>query len=224
MTTPTDDDIRALFGEHLDGTLDDATMLLVNEALSTRPELAAEYRALSETVAALHALPAIEAPVDLAARVRARLGDSVGPAAITAPPVAANDNVVTPSSSWWTTSRVATGLASFAVAASVVGAFVVSSPRTAPGAPDTAMLGAAVGAVDNAVVVQWSGPSFNKAALLDVAQTAGVEFNAETREFVGDRAAIAAFFVELKGLAVSMGSDLQGQVPEHAERVLVRLR
>jgi hypothetical protein len=215
--THTDDDIRALFGEHLDGTLDDATMLLVNEALSTRPELAAEYRALSETVAALHALPRIEAPADLAARVRARLGDDTP--ALNTP--AANDNVAA-APSWWSTSRVATGIASFAVAAAVAGVFVTASPRTMPGAADTGMMGAAV--VDNAVVVEWSGPTFNTAALLDVAQTAGMEFRPDTREFVGNRATTAAFFVELKGLAVSMGGDLQGQVPQGADLVVVRLR
>lgn len=220
MTTHTDDDIRALFGDHLDGTLDDATLLLVNEALSTRPELAAEYQALATTVAALHALPAIEAPADLAARVRARLGDDAPSAPAPAP--AANDNVVVGPSSWWTTQRLATGIAGFAVAAAVAGVFITASPR--PGAAPSAMMGAAIGTVDNAVVVEWSGPTFNKAALLEAAQTAGMEFHDESMEFVGDRTTTAGFFVELKGLAVSMGSDLRGQVPEHADRIIVRLR
>lgn len=235
MMTHTDDDIRALMSDHLEGALDDATMLLVNEALSTRPALAEEYRLLAETVAALRALPAPGAPVDLAARVRSRLGtdtSSLPLAALAGPAVVANDDrptstvrdagtVVLGPASWWSPSRIATAVASLAVAAAFAAVFVGPSQRTAS---DTGMLGAAVGTVDGAVVVEWRGPAFNRPALLEAAQTAGMDFDTDATEFVGDRRSAAAFFVELKGLAVSMGGDLEGRVPPDADRIIVRLR
>jgi anti-sigma factor RsiW len=208
MTTLTDDDLRAVFDDHIDGVLDDATRRAVDDALRTRPALHDEYRALAQTLSALRALPRPQPPADLAARVRVSLGE------------AANSNVIAGPASWWTTSRVATGIASFAVAAAIAGVFVAGTPQHA--GADTGMMGAAVGA--DAVRVEWSGPAFAHEALLELAHSSGMQPTETTGEFVGDRAAAAAFFVEVKSLAVTMGSDLQGQVPEHADRIVVRLR
>jgi anti-sigma factor RsiW len=214
MTTLTDDDLRALFDDHIDGVLDDATTRAVDDALRTRPALADEYRALAQTLSALRALPRPQPPADLAARVRVSLG---------APPgEPAHSNVIAGPASWWTTSRVATGIASFAVAAAVAGVFVISAPPSAGRGADTGMLGAAVGA--DAVHVEWSGPAFANVALIEIAQSTGMQPTEKAGEFVGDRAAAAAFFVEVKSLAVTMGSDLQGQVPQHADRIVVQIR
>jgi anti-sigma factor RsiW len=214
MTTLTDDDLRALFDDHIDGVLDDATTRAVDEALRTRPALHDEYRALAQTLSALRALPRPQPPADLAARVRVSLEAKT--------PDPAHSNVIAGPASWWTTSRVATGIASFAVAAAVAGVFVISAPQSAGRGADTGMLGAAVGA--DAVRVEWSGPAFAKVALIEIAQSTGMQPTEKAGEFVGDRAAAAAFFVEVKSLAVTMGSDLQGQVPQHADRIVVQIR
>jgi anti-sigma factor RsiW len=77
------DDVRALFSDHLEGALDDATKKVVDDALAADPALAAEHRRFAATLRGLRALPRPDVPVDFAARVRARIAaEADAPAAI----------------------------------------------------------------------------------------------------------------------------------------------
>lgn len=214
MTTPhlSDDDVRDLFSDHLEGALDDATRRAVDDALAKSPALAAEHRAFGQTLEALRALPRPDAPDHLVARVRERLADERrGAAGLPAVPLvgAANDNVP---SAGWSPLRWMSGLAAVAAAVAVL---VIAVPDTAGGPTD--MLGA--GLTDEAVAVQWQAPGVTRDVVVAAAAVAGMGRDGE--RFVGDRAAAARFFVELKVRAASVGSDVSGAVPEQAERVIV---
>ena len=217
MSTPhlSDDDVRDLFSDHLEGALDDATRRAVEAALVGNPALAAEQRAFARTVEALRALPRPEAPADLVASVRGRLAAEraaviAGPAAL---PRAENDDV--PSTSmerWWSPLRVVSGLVAAAAVVAVIG---VAMPDTVAGPGD--VLGASV--VDDAVAVRWQATELGVDVTTAAAVAAGMRVDGDA--FVGDRASAARFLVELKIRAASAGVDVDGSVPEQADLVRV---
>jgi len=216
MTTPhlSDDDVRDLFSDHLEGALDDATRRAVDAALAGNPALAAEQQAFARTVAALRAMPRPEAPADLVASVRGRLAAeraaAAGPPAL---PRAANDDAPsTPAGRWWSPLRVVSGLVAAAAAVAVIS---VAMPDTAGGPGD--VLGASV--IDGTVAVRWQATGLGADVVGAAAVAAGMR--AEGDAFVGDRASAARFLVELKTRAASAGVDVDGTVPEQADTVRV---
>jgi hypothetical protein len=215
-TQLSDDDVRALFSDHLEGALDDATRRAVDDALARNPQLAVEQRAFAQTVAALRGLPRAEAPNDLVAQVRARLAASEGADAV-ALPRAANDDVAGPlrggGQARW---RHALGVVA-AVAA--VAAIAVWRPGT-PTDDGGEVLGASLH--DEIVAVQWTLDGVSRAAIVDAAREAGLRPDGDA--FVGDRASAARFFVELKALGAAGGHDLKGIVPERSDTVRVTVR
>jgi anti-sigma factor RsiW len=219
MTTPhlSDDDVRDLFSDHLEGSLDEATRRAVDDALAKNPALAAEQRAFARTVSALRALPRPEAPADLALRVRDRLAAERNATAGGAPalPRAANDDAVVSTGStatpWWSPLRIVTGLVAAAAAVAVIS---VAVPDTAGGPGD--VLGASV--IEDAVAVRWQVPGLEAVVVATAARASGMR--AEDGAFVGDRAAAARFLVELK-TAAAAGHDVDGTIPEQADTVRV---
>jgi anti-sigma factor RsiW len=222
MTTPhlSDDDVRDLLSDHLEGTLDDATRRAVDAALARNPALAAEQRAFARTVAALRQLPRPEAPADLVQRVRDRLAaERVAGASGGAPalPRAANDNdtdtvglgVVTP---WWSPLRIVTGLVAAAAAVAVI---TVALPDSAGG--PAAVLGASV--VEDTVAVRWQAAGVGGDVVTAAALAAGMRVEGDA--FVGDRQRAARFLVELKTRAAAAGHDVTGTVPEQADTVRI---
>jgi anti-sigma factor RsiW len=218
MTTPhlSDDDVRDLFSDHLEGALDDATRRAVDEALDKSPALAAEHRAFAATLEALRALPRVEAPERLVGQVRDRLtaerraeqGAAAGPPALPLGRAANDDSVA----ARWSPLRLMSGLAAVAAVVAIV---AVAVPDTGGGPTD--MLGA--GLVEEAVTVQWRAPGLSPEVISTAAATAGM--GREGSRFVGDRAATARFFIELKVRAIAAGSDVSGAVPEQAEQIVV---
>jgi anti-sigma factor RsiW len=216
MTTPhlSDDDVRDLFSDHLEGALDDATRQAVDAALAGNPTLAAEQRAFARTVEALRALPRLEAPADLVANVRGRLAieraAAAGPPAL---PRAANDDAPsTLTGRWWSPLRVVSGLVAAAAAVAVIS---VAMPDTAAGPGD--VLGASV--IDGAVAVRWQATELDADVITAAAIATGMRVEGDA--FVGDRASAARFLVELKTRAAGAGVDVNGSVPEQADLVRV---
>ncbi|HEY1099600.1 MAG TPA: hypothetical protein VGF99_11760, partial [Myxococcota bacterium] len=116
MTTSTlsDDDVRDLFSEHLDGSLDADTARAVDVALASNAALAAEHRAFAQTLSLLAALPNEDAPPLLVGRVRDRL-TAERRQQLSSSSSAANDDVPAASSMpWWSPLRVTAGLAAAA--------------------------------------------------------------------------------------------------------------
>lgn len=220
MTTPhlSDDDVRDLFSDHLEGSLDEATRRAVEDALARNPVLAAEQSAFARTLSALRELPRPEASAELVVRVRDRLAAERAPAAGGAPalPRAANDDAVVSTSStpWWSPLRIVTGLVAAAAAVAVIS---VAEPDTAGGPGN--VLGASV--VENTVAVRWRVPGLDTDVVVAAAITAGMR--AEAGAFVGDRDAAARFLVALKTRAAVGGHDVSGTIPEQAEEVRVTI-
>ncbi len=225
-TIRNDDDVRALFSEHLEGTLDDDTARAVDKAIAESPALAAEHRAFAQTLELLSALPHEEAPSSLLASVRARLADERGGFVandtehdvahdvanaldpITAP--AANGPTAAP---WWSPLRLTAGLAAAAAVVAIV--FVATPQTTAP----TGMLGAAI--ADTKIEVLWQAPGVSTDVVAAAAREAGMDTDGDS--WVGDRQTAARFFVALKARAAGVGSAVSGAVPEHADRLVVRI-
>lgn len=221
MTTPhlSDDDVRDLFSDHLEGALDDATRRAVDAALARNPALAAEQRAFARTVSALRDLPRPEAPADLVLRVRERLAaERAATAGGGAPalPRAANDDaapgMATTSTPWWSPLRIVTGLVAAAAAVAVIS---VAVPDTAGGPGN--VLGASV--VEDTVGVRWQAPGLGSDVVAAAATAAGLQQEGDS--FVGDRHSAARFLVELKTRAAAAGRDVTGTVPEQADLVRV---
>ncbi len=206
MTTPhlSDDDVRDLFSDHLEGALDEATHKAVDDALAKNPALLAEQKAFAATVAALQALPKTEASPALVSQVRGRLSAERRDAA------SAEAVVVRPSFGAW---RVVSAVAAMAA---VVAVIVVAVPNGSAGGD---VMGA--GLVDEVVSVQWSAAGLSDVAVVAAAREAGMGIDGDA--FVGDQRAAARFFVALKTAAVGAGGDVSGALPERAERVLVRV-
>jgi len=250
MTTQrkSNDDVRALFSDHAEGALDDATKRDVDDALAADAALAAEYRRFQGTLRGLRALPRPELPVDFAARVRARIAAE----AATAP--ASSSSTSSSSSSSSAAALASTALAPandvlplhralndevelarprkrfgvefFAAVgsiAAVLALVAVGIPvfngraflRGDSGGVVTAGL-ASAGTVD----VVWRAPGLQKAVIFTAAKDAGLTLDAQDR-FVGDRDAVARFFVALKAAAAAHDVDVKGTVPEQADRVAV---
>lgn len=213
MTTSTlsDDDVRDLFSEHLDGSLDADTARAVDVALASNAALAAEHRAFAQTLSLLAALPNEDAPPLLVGRVRDRL-TAERRQQLSSSSSAANDDVPAASSMpWWSPLRVTAGLAA---AAAVIAVVMVASPTTTT---HNGVLGAAM--VDAAVEVRWQAPGVGADIVVAAAREAGMQ--AEGNGYVGDRQAAARFFVALKAEAASSGTTVAGAVPEQADRVVV---
>jgi anti-sigma factor RsiW len=216
MTTPhlSDDDVRDLFSDHLEGALDDATRRAVDAVLVGNPALAAEQRAFARTVEALRALPRPEAPADLVASVRGRL--TAGRAAAAGPPAlprAANDDAAsTLTDRWWSPLRVVSGLVAAAAAVAVIS---VARPDTAAGPGD--VLGASV--IHDTVDVRWRATALDANVIAAAAVAAGMRLDGDA--FVGDRTSAARFLIELKTRAAGIGVDVDGTVPEQADLVRV---
>lgn len=214
MTTSTlsDDDVRDLFSEHLDGSLDADTARAVDLALASNAALAAEHRAFAQTLSLLAELPNEDAPPLLVGRVRDRLTAERRQQLSSSSSSAANDDVPSTSSTpWWSPLRLTAGLAA---AAAVVAVVMVASPTTTT---HNGVLGAAM--VDAAVEVRWQAPGVGADIVVAAAREAGMQ--AEGNGYVGDRQAAARFFVALKAEAASSGTTVAGAVPEQADRVVV---
>jgi len=219
MTTPhlSDDDVRDLFSDHLEGTLDKATAAAVDAALRDNAGLRAEQQAFARTMSLLRELPRPEVSSQLVSQVRARLAagdtgvggvvDNVIPFAPRQPagPVAAR-------SGW--SMRVVAG---FAAVAAVIAVVMVGVPGGTGTGGNADMLGA--GLADEAVAVVWQAPGIDRAVITAAAAAAGMGTDGDA--FVGDQRAAARFFVALKTSAAGIGSDVSGALPEHAERVVV---
>ena len=253
MTTQrkSHDDVRALFSDHAEGALDEATKRDVDDALAADPALAAEYRRFAGTLRGLRALPRPELPVDFAARVRARIAAE---AATEVPTSSSPSTLLPPSSSSSAVALASTALSPandvlplhralndevelarpkkrfgvefFAAVGSIaavlalvaVGVPVFNGRAFVRGDADgivTAGL-ASAGTVD----VLWRAPGLQKALIFKVAAEAGVTLDAQGR-FVGDRHAVARFFVALKATGAAHDVDVKGTVPEQADRVAV---
>jgi len=218
MTTPhlSDDDVRDLFSDHLEGALDDVTRAAVDAAIAKSPALQAEQRAFATTVEALRALPRPEPSERLVAQVRNAIS-----AERRAPHTAEADRadaapvnggvVLRPQFGGW---RVVSAVAAMAA---VVAVIVVAVPKMGGGNGAGDVLGA--GLVDEVVTVQWSAAGVDAATVAAAAKDAGMGVDGDT--FVGDQRAAARFFVALKAAAVGVGSDVSGALPERAERVVV---
>jgi anti-sigma factor RsiW len=130
MTTPrlSPDDARALFSDHVEGFLDAATRTAVDEVLARDLVLAAEYRRFANTVTALRGLPRPAVPVDLAARVRARI--AAEDAVVASPPAASSASASSASASSASASSASASSASGAAATS--SAVALASTALAP--------------------------------------------------------------------------------------------
>lgn len=251
MTTQrkSNDDVRALFSDHAEGTLDEPTKRDVDDALAADPLLAAEYRRFAGTLRGLRALPRPELPVDFAARVRARIAaeataESSSSAAAALPPSSSSSAVALASTALSPANDVLPlhralndevelarpkkrfGVEFFAAVGSIaavlalvaVGIPVFNGRAFVRGDADgivTAGL-ASAGTVD----VLWQAPGLQKAVIFSAAAEAGVALDAQGR-FVGDRDAVARFFVALKAAGAAHAVDVKGTVPEQADRVVV---
>jgi len=216
MTTPlTDDDVRDLFSDHLEGSLDEQTKRAVDDALAKNATLRAEHDAFRETLSLLRALPREGAPDGLVGKVRDRLAAERREAAgrVVDPSEADSPATRRAQASWVSPARVVGGLAAVAAAVAVL---VIASPG-ADGPKD--MLGASL--FDAAVSVSWQAPGVPADVVVVAAAAAGMGRDGEA--FVGDQRAAARFFVELKGRAAALGSDVSGAVPEHVDRVVVTI-
>lgn len=207
------DDVRALFSDHLEGTLEPALQQQVDEALANDPSLSAERRRFEQTVSLLRALPAPEAPANLVAQVRSRLAAErqQQPAQV----------IPLPTSRRWSTRGVelVAGLCAVAavVAVVVIGVPGVRSP--AQGQPEAGMLTAG-GASSTSLSLSWRAPGLPRADVVAAALQAGLTEEADG-SFAGDRQGAARFLVALKTQAATSGSDVSGTIPEQADRVVV---
>jgi anti-sigma factor RsiW len=248
MTTPrkSPDDVRALFSDHVEGTLDEADRQAVDDALAADPQLAAEHRRFAATLQALRALPRPTAPLDLADRVRARIAaermaasssaSSTSSSSATAlsstalsPAVdvlplhrALNDEVelARPRRRFGIEFFAAVGSIAAVLAVVAVGIPVFNGRAFLRGDGDgivTAGL-ASAGTVD----VSWQATGLPAAAIAAAAVEAGVDVDGQGR-FVGDRDTVARFLVALKTAAARLHVDVQGTVPAQADRVVVVL-
>jgi anti-sigma factor RsiW len=250
MTTQrkSPDDIRALFSDHLEGALDDATRRAVDDALAADPALAAEHRRFANTLRGLRALPRPEVPVDLAARVRARIAaetassSSLSSASLTSltssPAAALSSTALSPANDVLPLHRALNdevesarprkrfGLEFFAAVGSVAAVLALVAVAV-PVFNGRAFVRGDGGGVFTAglastgtVDVAWRAPGLQKAVIFSAASAAGVTLDAEGR-FVGDRDAVARFLLGLKAAGAAHDVDVKGDVPEHAERIAV---
>ena len=208
------DDVRALFSDHLEGTLEPAVQQQVDEALSNDPALSAERRVFEKTVGLLQALPSEEAPANLVGLVRDRLA-----AERRSQQQAQVVPIDAPRRSPWRTRGVEL-MVGLAAAAAVVAVVVVGVPELGPGRSGSTGLLTAGGSSATAVSLSWRAPGMARIDVAAAAQQAGLSMQ-EDGAFVGDRQAAARFLVALKTRAAGNGSDVSGTVPEQAERVVV---
>ncbi len=208
------DDVRALFSDHLEGTLEPSVQQEVDKALAADPQLALERKAFEHTVNLLRALPNADAPDDLVGKVRDRLAqerraEQNQKSAMSASPVSAP--------------RRRKGfeiVAGFAAAAAVVAVVVVGVPamQNKGGGNDGTMTAGT--ASSSALNLSWRAPGIDPIDIVEAAQAAGLAKN-DDGSFAGDRQAAARFLVALKVKAAARGADVSGHVPEAAERVVV---
>ena len=215
MTTMllSDDEVRDLFSDHLEGALDADTARAVDLRLQASTALAAEHRTFARTLELLAALPLQEPSPTLVSQVRTRLAhERRADSDVADSDVAATD---TPTAApWWSPLRLTAG---FAAAAAVVAIVMVAQPAGSPG--PAGMLGAAMG--EAAVSVSWQVPGIDGATIRAAAAEAGMQAQDDT--WTGDRQTAARFFVALKARAATLNSTVSGAVPEHVEQLVVRI-
>ncbi len=211
------DDVRALFSDHLEGTLEPALQQQVDDVLAHDPALCAERRRFEQTVNLLRALPHDDAPPNLVGLVHARLAAERRAQQVTLTPGAPRAR------------RFSVELmAGLCAAAALVAVIVVGVPalRGHGGAGEISALGpggpmlSAGASSSSSVLLSWRAPDVGRADVVAAAEHAGLRLQADG-SFVGDRGAAARFLVALKTKAASAGSDVSGTVPEAAESVVV---
>ncbi len=195
------DDIRDLFSDYLEGTLDEANVRRVDSALENDSALRQDLAAFKQTMALLKALPEHDAPNNLVSNVRNRLANERK----------STSNVVP--LAWF--QRPA--FIGFAAAAAVVAAVVIVVPE---GDSAKDMLGASL--LEDAVQVSWQAPGLDETAIDEAAAASGMG-RQHDGSFVGDQRSAARFFIALKTRAATAGVDVSGAVPERAERVVVKV-
>ncbi|MDP2344230.1 MAG: hypothetical protein Q8O67_24945 [Deltaproteobacteria bacterium] len=209
------DDVRALFSDHLEGTLEPAVQQQVDEALASDPALSAERRDFGKTVSLLQGLPSSEAPANLVGLVRDRLA-----AERRSQQQQADVIPIASARPAWRTRGVEL-MAGLCAAAAVVAVVVMGVPALrGPSGGDGAGMLTAGGSSASSVSLSWRAPGVERIDVVAAAQQAGLAVQ-EDGSFVGDRQAAARFLVALKTKAATGGSDVSGTVPEQAERVVV---
>ena len=217
----SNDDVRDLFSDHLEGTLDPALQQQVDEALAHDPALAAERRVFGKTVNLLQALPAAAAPAHLVGLVRERLaaegrGEHTAPVSVRGQ----GENVIPLLAARPWRSRGVEVMAGLCAIAAVVAVVVIGVPGLrGPAGSDGPMLTAGSTAA-SLVLVTWRAAALARVDVVSAALSSGLTQQPDG-SFVGDRQAAARFLLALKTAAATGGSDVSGTVPEQAERVVV---
>lgn len=209
------DDVRALFSDHLEGTLEPSVHKEVDEALARDPQLALERKAFEHTVNLLRALPQSDAPEGLVGKVRDRLAqerrdskqqEQLAQTLPMSPP-----------------RRRSFGfeiVAGFAACAAVVAIVVVGVPALKGEGGGNGGTMTAGTAAASSVSLSWRVPGLERIDVVAAAQTSGLAVQ-EDGSFAGDRQSAARFLVALKTQAATKGADVSGHIPEAAERVVV---
>lgn len=201
------EEARELLSDHVEGLLDEATTKRVDALLASSAELRAERARIAKTMSALRALPRVDEPVDMVAKVRARL--AAEKAASLAPPPPARRRFP----------FLEAGLG-LALAAAVV--VVVGTTQRDAGPHATHAAGVAGEAAASQTTIH--APAVPPDVVGRLAIAAGMEpVPGRASAFAGDREAAARFVVELRVEAARRGGDVSGFLPE-ADRVVVDVR
>ena len=213
-TKLTSEDARALLGDHLEGSLDEAVRLEVDALLASDPALAAEHRRLKGTLALLKALPAPDAPTDMVGKVRDRLAAERRNAI----PAAREDNVVRPAWRRWGGIEAAIGLAAAAGIAVFVGVSGPSKQSTVDASGT-----AAAGIAGDAPVVSATIVADLAATVVDEAARKAGMVEVTEGSYEGGRREAARFVLALKTAAAEKGLEVSGFVPD-ATRVRIEVK
>lgn len=213
------DDARALLSDHLEGALDGADRAAERAAvdgwLARSPELAAEHARLDKTLRLLRALPRVDEPGDMVAKVRARIADEKHAQLADVVPIgaaAAKPRRRLPFL------EVGLGLA---LAASI--AVVVGTNISGRGAAEDTHAAGLTGEV-RASRTSLLAPGLPQDVVARLAIQSGMEPVAgASLVFEGDRDAAARFSVELRVEMAKRGGELSGFVPD-ADRVVVDVK
>lgn len=212
----TPDDVRGLLDAYAEGELDDEQALAVEDALAGDPSLAAEYEQLCATLRALHEAARPEPPVDLVAKVRARLAAEKAEALAAAsggPPASPTDAELAlahrprPTSGWglWPAAALTT------VAACGLAAAFLFGPVGVVGDPGTQAAG--VGAPASAVAsLEVSGVSVHDVQALAQEHHLSRD-SADGLAFTGARDDMLRFRISLAARAATAGGEVRGFFP-----------
>lgn len=202
-------DAHALLGDHIEGSLEGPVRAQVDRLLASDAALAAEHRRLEGTLALLHELPVPTAPVDMVAKVRARLALE-RPAAEVVRPL------------WRRLAPLQLGIG-LAAAASIAVFVAVSRPEQHRGHSEqtsAAGLAGEVPVVAATLVVPELAPSL----IDEAARTAGM-LEVSEGIYEGGRRETARFVFALKTAAAERGLEVSGFVPDAARaRIEVKSR